>query len=103
MEDYSKAFESLKKAIMRAPTQTDFFVLCTDACLSGMGVVLTQRQSDQRKVILYANKVFQKEQCIYSPTKQELYALVYLTQYISEYVIGRKVDVLTGHRALMCL
>ena len=88
---------------MRAPTQTDFFVLCTDASLLGMGVVLTQRQSDQRKVILYASKVLQKEQCIYSPKKQELYALVYVTQYISKYVIGRKVDVLTGHRALMCL
>ena len=107
-EGCDKAFQSLKNTLQNNPisgfpTETDTFVLCTDASLSGIGAVLSQNQGGFLKVIAYASKTLQKGQRNYSATKRELYAVVYYTHYFREYLIGRKFDVITDHRALVWL
>ena len=107
-EGCDKAFQSLKNTLLNAPTlgfptETDTFVLCTDASLSGIGAVLSLNQGGYLKVIAYAIKILQKGQRNYSATKRELYAVVYYTHYFREHLIGRKLDVITNHRALVWL
>ena len=107
-EGCQKAFEKLKNELTVAPIlgfprETDMFILCTDASLTGIGAVLSQIQNNETKVIAYASKTLQKGQRNYSATKRELYAVVYFTHYFREYLIGRKFQIITDHRALVWL
>ena len=103
-----QSFEKLKAALVKAPVlgfpnEYDSFTLCTDASLSGIGAVLSQKQNNTDKVIAYASKTLQKGQRNYSATKRELFAVVFFTQYFKDYLLGRKFFIITDHRALVWL
>ena len=60
-----KAFQSLRNTLQNAPilgfpTETDIFVLCTDASLSGIGAVFSQNQGGYLKFIAFASKLYKR-------------------------------------------
>ena len=68
-----------------------------------MGAVLAQVQDGKERAICYASKSFSKSQTNYSATKRELLAIVTLTRYFKDYLLGRKFKIVTDHRALQLL
>ena len=107
-EQCQRAFDALKEALVSSPilgfpNETDQFVLVTDASLTGIGAVLSQKQKSGQKVIAYASKSLQKGQRNYSATKRELYAVIFFTTYFREFLLGRKFEIITDHRALVWL
>ena len=55
------------------------------------------------RVIAYASKTLNTGQRNYSATKRKLYAIVYFTHYIRNYLMSRKFSIITDHRALTWL
>ena len=76
------------------------FILCSDASQHAMGTVLAQIQNGTERVICYASKSFSKAQSRYSTTKRELLAIVNFTRRFKLYLLGRKFQIVTGHRVL---
>ena len=103
-----QVFEKLKGVLVSVPTlgspnESDQFVLCTDASLTGIEAVLSQKQKTGGKVIAYASKTLQKGLRNYSATKRELYAVVFFTSYFKEFLLGQKFQIITDHSALVWL
>ena len=103
-----EAFEELKTALVFAhilgfTNEKDQFVLCTDASLTGIGALLSQKLKNGEKVIAYASKALQKGQRNYSATKREFFAVVFFTSYFKEFLLGQKLQIITDHRALVSL
>ena len=94
-KEYESAVEQLKQALQRAPilgypNDTDPYTLTTDACLFGIGDIISQRQQGGERVIAYASKTLSKSQRNYSATKRELFAIVFFTQHFRNYLLGQK-------------
>ena len=103
-----EAFEVLKARltsapIMAFPSMREPFILYTDASQHAMGAVLAQIQNGSERVICYASKSFSKAQSQYSTTKRELLAIVNFTRHFKHYLLGRKFQIVTDHRALQWL
>ena len=79
------------------------FILYTDASQFAMGAVLAQVQDGCERVICYASKSFNKAQSRYSTTKRELLAVVNYTKHFKHYLFGRRMKIITDHRALQWL
>jgi len=102
------AFRSLKRSLTTAPilslSRDDAsYVLDTDASNSGLGVVLSQLQNGEEKVILYASRLLSKAERNYDTTKKELLAVIYGLKQCRQYLFGRKFVVRTDHAALSWL
>ena len=100
------AVTELKNKILDAPVlgypnNRDQYTLTTDASLSGIGAVLTQKQGTEDRVIAYASKTLSKSQRSYSATKRELFAIVHFTQHFKNYLFGQHFLIITDHRALV--
>ena len=63
--------------ILSLPQDDGSYVLDTDASNSGLGVVLSQLQDGEEKVILYASRLLSKAERNCDTTKKELLAVVY--------------------------
>ena len=68
-----------------------------------MGAVLAQVQDGKERAICYASKAFSKSQTNYSATKRELLSIVTFTRHFKHYLLGRKFNIVTDHRALQWL
>ena len=77
------------------------FILCTDASLTATGAVLSQVQDGQQRAICYASKAFSEAQTRYSATTGKLSALINFTRHFRQYLLGQKITIITGHRALL--
>ena len=102
------SMEALKSKLLSAPilgypNDRDPYTLTTDASLTGIGAILTQRQQSEDRVIAYASKTLNKGQRNYSATKRELFAIVHFTQHFKNYLQGQKFIIVTDHRALVWL
>ena len=96
----------LKKKLLEAPVlghlnDRDQYTLTTDASLRGIGAILAQKQGTEDRVIAYASKVLSKSQRNYSATKRELFAIVHITHYFKNYLLGQHFLIITDHRALV--
>ena len=103
-----EAFEILKArltsaSILAFPSMREPFILYTDASQHAMGAVLAQVQNGSKRVICYATKSFSNAQSRYSTTKRELLAIVNITRHFKHYLLGRKFQIVTDHRALQWL
>ena len=104
-EETQQAFESLMKHLSSTPHLAfpDVkvpFILYTDASLTAMGAVLDQEQHGKERAICYASEAFSKSQTNYSTTKRELLAIVTFTRHFKHYLLERKFNLVTDHRAL---
>ena len=103
-----EAFEVLKARlifapIMAFPSMRETFFLYTDASQHAMGATFAQIQNGSDRVICYASKSFSKAQSQYSTTKRELLAILNFTRQFKHYLLGRKFQIVTDHRALQWL
>ena len=103
-----EAFEVLKARLTSAPilafpSMREPFILYTDASQHAMGAVLAQIQSGSERVICYASKSFSKAQSRNSTTKRELLAIVNFSRHFKHYLLSRKIQIVTDHRALQWL
>ena len=102
----TSAVAELKKKLLEAPVlgypnDRDQYTLTTDASLTGIGAIFTQKQGTEDRVIAYASKTLSKSQRNYSATKRELFSIVHFTHYFKNYLIGQHFLIITDHRALV--
>ena len=106
------AFVTLKNALTAAPILgfPDYskpFILETDACDSGLGAVLSQRQDNGVRVIAYASRGLrgaEKNVGSYSSKKLELLAMKWaITDKFRDYLIGGTFTVYTDNNPLTYL
>ena len=102
----TSAVAELKKKILEAPilgylNDRDHYMLTTDASLTGIGAILTQKQGTEDRVIAYASKTLSKSQRNYSATERELFAIIRFTPYFKNYLPGQRFLNITDHRALV--
>ena len=102
------AFRRLKRSLTTAPILSlprddGSYVLDTDASNSGLGVVLSQLQDGEEKVILCTSRLLSKAERNYDTTKKELLAVVYGLKQCRQYLLGRRFAVRTVHAALSWL
>ena len=79
--DCHVAFECLKQAlitspILAIPTDEDRYVLDTDASNHSIGVVLSQIQVGEERMIAYGSQTYKKAKVNYCTTRKELLAVV---------------------------
>ncbi|KAK3804175.1 hypothetical protein RRG08_023538 [Elysia crispata] len=108
-EDCQPAFNNLKSALCSAPIlgYADFtkpFRLDIDASFDGLGAVLSQDQSDGRRVIAYASRSLrpnERNMRNYSSFKLELLGLKWaVTEKFRGYLLGSKCEVMTDNNPL---
>ena len=107
-EECSKAFESLKQKMVKAPVlaHPDFsqgFILDTDASDLAIGAVLSQKIEGQERVIAYASRTLTKSERRYCVTRKELLALVNFVKYFRHYLYGKSFTARTDHGSLRWL
>ena len=82
------------------PTDTDDFILDTDACDHTIGAVLSQVQDGMERVIAYASRTLDKREMNYCITRKELLAIVFSLKYFKQYLMGRHFKIRTDHAPL---
>lgn len=103
-----ECFDKLKSLLIESPIfsypQSDGqFILDTDASNFGIGVVLSQVQDGEEKVIAYASKTLSNSQSRYCTTYKELLAVVTFIKHFRHYLWGRNFMVRTDHVSLLWL
>src|SRR6266487_2542613 len=104
-----RAFDFLKECLMKAPIlqYPDFekpFTLYTDASGTGLGAVLTQKDSENKeRVIAYASKSLNKAELNYGITDKECLAVIWAIKHFEQYLELLPFQVVTDHSALKYL
>ena len=104
-----KAFETLRDELIKAPIlqYPDFekpFELYTDACGTGLGAVLSQKDKGGReRVIAYASRSLTKAEGNYPITEQECLAVIWAVKHFSPYLQLLPFKIYTDHSALKSL
>lgn len=99
------AFTGLKEAFQREvilsqPDLSRRFSVECDASYIGVGAVLYQEEGEERRVITMASRGLNKAEQNYTVTEIELLSVVFALTKFREYVLGRKVTIVTDHKAL---
>ena len=100
------AFTTLKDKLVSPPVLAyprfgEWFTLETDASIQGLGVVLSQKQADQRlQPVAYASRALNPTERNYSVTEQETLAVVWSITHVHSYLYGGDVTVTTDHSAV---
>ena len=102
------AFNTIKTKLTSAPLlrHIDFkrpFILSTDACEYGMGVVLSQEFEDGEHPVAYASRSVPKHQRKYNVTEMEAAAIVWGCYYFNTVLAGHEVTIRTDHAPLRFL
>ena len=84
-------------------SDTEEYLLDTDASDGAIGVVLSQRQDGVERVIAYASRSVDRRKRNYCVTRKELLAVVHFMRYFKQYILGRHSTVRTDHAALIWL
>ena len=111
-KEADEAFSKLKQLLISAPIlgYADFtvpFYLETDACSTGLGAVLYQKQQGQDRVIAYASRGLrgsERNSANYSSMKLELLALKWaVCDKFRDYLIGSPFTIFTDNNPLCYL
>ena len=102
------AFQTIKEALCSAPllafpTETDPFIIDTDASGVGQGAVLSQLQNGEEKVISYFSRCFSKSERNYCVTRREFLAVVMAVKHFHHYLYGNKFTIRSDHGSLRWL
>ena len=101
-------FENLKKEITESPCLAHFDpkkdnYVPTDACNTGLGATLLQREGVIFRPIAFASRFLTDCERKYAINELELLGAVWGLEYFRYYVYGKKVYLLTDHQALQPL
>ena len=105
----NRAFERLRIALTEAPIlafpdpKGGMFILDCDASNFALGMVLSQEQQGQERVICYHSVTLSKAERNYCVTRRELLAIVQGVKHFHHYLVGRPFIVRTDHSALQWL
>jgi hypothetical protein len=108
-EKQEKAFETLKKKLTEAPilANPDFtkpFELTTDASGGGLGIILSQRDEENKeRVIAYGSRALKPSEMNYAATELEMLAVYWGINHFEKYLMIKPFIVLTDHSALKAL
>ncbi|CAM4636801.1 unnamed protein product [Lepidochelys olivacea] len=104
-----KAFNQLKATLMsdpvlRAPDFDKLFLVTTDASERGVGIVLMQKEPDQKfHPVMFLSKKLSERESYWSISKKECYAIVYTLENLCPYVSERRFHLQTDHALLTWL
>ena len=70
-----------------------------DASDEGLGVVLSQEQNSNERVLAYASRTLSVTERNYSITRKELPAVIFGLKKFRPYLIGRRFVIRTDHAA----
>lgn len=104
-----QAFEKLRTALTEAPVLAfpdpngGLFILDCDASQFALGMVLSQEQKGEERVIAFHGHTLNRHQRNYCVTRRELLAIVEGIKHFHHYLIGRPFRVRTDHAALQWL
>ena len=106
--DCESAFVQLKSLlssspILCMPTDTDNFILDTDASGISLGAVLSQVQNGTERVVAFASRVLSPAERTYCVRRCELLAVVHFCKYFRQYLLGRRFLIRTNHSTLRWL
>ena len=108
-EEQQEAFDWLRQCLTKDPilAHPNFdkdFILMTDASADGLGAVLSQKNDEDKEVVIaYASRSTNKTERNYHPTDLEGLAVVYGVEYFHKFLINSKFRILTDHSALKSL
>src|SRR6266498_2100482 len=104
-----ETFEKLKRILTEAPVLLfpNFdkpFVLCTDASLKGLGVVLEQEdENGNLRLVAYASRSLILTEKNYHTTDLECLAIIWSIKHFHKYLINKLFKIFTNHSALKSL
>ena len=76
-------------------------MVAADALLYGLGVVLTQTQSDgTSRTVAYASRALTSTETKYAQIEKELLALPWACERFCDYLIGKPFHIFTDHKPL---
>ena len=81
---------------------SDTRIVC-DASHNGLGAVLEQLNSDGWRPISFASRYLNEAEKKYSTNELEMLAVVWGAEYFRNYMLGRKLLIVTDHKALVSL
>ena len=101
-EEQDRAFDELRKAMVRAPVlalpnATDPFILDTDASDKSVGAELIQIQEGEERAVAYGSLTLTPEQQKYCTTRKELLAIIRFSRQFRHYLLGGHFTVRTDH------
>lgn len=107
-DECERTFEFFKQPLITFPIlqYPDFklsFILHTDACDTGLGVVLAQHRSEGERTLAYASRSLKPNEKNYSVIEKETQAIVWAVKYFQQYIYGGKVTVVTDYNPLKWL
>ena len=85
------------------PTDGDLYVLDTDASEQSIGAMLSQKQGEEEKVIVYVSRTYSRAKQNYCTTRKALLVVVYFMNQFPQYLLGNRFLVWTDHAALRWL
>ena len=105
-EQHQKAFETLRDAlvsdlVMCYPNFDIPFIVKTDASLTAIGFILSQKVDGKEKVISYGSKKLSRQQQRWSTYDREFFALISGIRANAHYLRHAKFFVITDHRPLL--
>lgn len=107
-EEQMKAFDRLKKALTNSPILTHFdpekpHAVYSDACKTGIGGLLVQKEDDKWKPVIYVSRSLTDAEKAYSTTDLECLAAVYCIRMLKHYLAWGRFTLFTDHSALTTL
>ena len=107
-EEQERAFDELRKAMVRAPVlalpnATDPLILDTDASDKSVGAELIQIQEGEERAVAYRSLTLTPVQQKYCTTRKELLAIIRFSRQFRHYLLGRHFTVRTDHYSLTWL
>ena len=107
-DEASKCFDELKNQLIQPPilafpTETDTWILDTDASFIVMGALISQVQKRKECVIEYASKKITKTEVKYCITHERTVSYLYILKQFRHYILGRRFKISTDHKALTWL
>src|SRR6266542_1777538 len=104
-----KTFEELKKKLMKAPVLLFLnfdkpFILCTDALLKGLEVVLEQENENKNlRPVVYASRSLTPAEKNYHTTDLKCLAIIWSDKHFHKYLINKPFKIFTDHSTLKSL
>ena len=107
-KELTETFEDVRRSSMDSPVLTtpdtsQSYHLFTDACGTGLGAVLKQKQDGELKTIGFYSYKLKDNKKNYSVIELETYAIVRACLHFAAYLRGASMTIHTDHRALKFL
>jgi hypothetical protein len=107
-EEQERAFDELRKAMVRAPVlalpiATDPFIMDTDASDRSVGSRIDSDTGGEEWALAYGSLTLTPEQQKYCTTRKELLAIIRFSRQFRHYLLGRHFTVRTDSNSLTWL